>query len=294
MSFTHPHRRSFEHTAHTIADAVDRAWHRTHGTGYLVVPLSTVAALSLQTPTTAEHGPAARTVIGWNTDELGRFVRTQWVRFVRTRPDLANPISPFALAWLGDTPLSEQARQGAREVARAAVRAGLFEVTGDTETRRSVDVLGVVLAVLKSRTATAATGSFYTPGDVADLQAAISLPTDVHTVHEPTVGTGGLWCAIAQLMRERGQDPARVEWVGIDVDPLAIAGAAVNALLWELGPRVVLGVGDILGDDAIRIAYAQRDETTALARSADSVRAGRRILAALDALTTPAKRKQKP
>lgn len=281
MPSTHPRRRFPDRTAHAIAEAVDQAWHRTHGSGHLAVPLSTVAALAFLAPSGGEREQAARTVTEWNTDELSRFVRTQWVRYLRTRPDLANPVAPFALTWLGDTPMSEQAKKAAREVVRAAVRARLFEVTGPTETRRSVDLLGMVLTVLKSRTATTATGSFYTPSDVADLKMAISLPTDVRSVHEPTVGTGGLWRAMAQLMRERGQYPAHVEWVGIDIDPLAIAGAAVNSTLWDLGPRVVLGVGDILNAESIRIAYAQRTETVCMARTAEPVRTGRRILAAL-------------
>ncbi|GAB3726710.1 N-6 DNA methylase [Nocardiopsis nanhaiensis] len=283
-----PHGR-----AHAIAEAVDQARHRTHGTGHPDIALSTVAALALLAPTPAERAPAVQTVTGWNTDQVGHFVRRQWVHLLRTRPDLANPLAPFTLAWLGRAPMPEQAQHAAGEVARAAVRTGLFELTGHTETRRCVDLLGVVLTVLKSRTAATATGSFYTPTGVADLKAALSLPCDVRSVHEPSLGTGGLWRAMAQLMRERGQDPARVEWVGIDIDPLAIASAAVNAVLWDLGPRVVLGVGDILTSDALRTAYAQRAETTDLARTADQMQTSGRMLTALHTRTDPATRRRK-
>ena len=33
-----------------------------------------------------------------------------------------------------------------------------------------------------------------------------------------------------------------------DISPLAVAGLAVNAHLWNLGPRVVIGTADILTD----------------------------------------------
>lgn len=199
------------------------------------------------------------------------------------------PVFPLATVWHGDTPVSAQARQGAHEAARAALAAGLFDLTGDTDRRHDVDLFGVLLTVMKSRTAKAAYGAFYTPTHIADLLAHLTLsgPQPVESVHEPAIGTGGLWRAAAQAIRDHGHDPARVLWVGADIDPLAIACAAVNAVLWGLGPRVLLTVGDTLTDDVITRAHAQREEALHLARE---VRRARRLFATLDALTHPTRK----
>ncbi|WP_373298070.1 N-6 DNA methylase [Streptomyces abikoensis] len=51
-------------------------------------------------------------------------------------------------------------------------------------------------------------------------------------VHEPACGSGGLLRAAAQGMRERGLDPASVHWSGVDIDQIAAACTAVNAIVW--------------------------------------------------------------
>lgn len=272
--------------AHAIADAIDTAWHRAHGYGHLEVPLSAVAALAFLAPPIHERDAVAAWAADLSGDDLCRFVRTQWALFVRTRPDLTNPVAPFALVWHGDQRLSEQALRGAREVSRAAARAGLFDLTGDTDTRRSVDLFGVLLTVMKGRNAQSAHGAFYTPGHIADFLAYVGMSslTEAPEIHEPTVGTAGMWRAAAEAMRVRGQDPAHATWVGIDIDPLAVACAAVNAVLWQLGFRVVLGVGDSLTEEATTRALHQRDEAVRIAAEARTMR---RMQAALDALTTP-------
>ncbi|WP_150236388.1 N-6 DNA methylase [Nocardiopsis quinghaiensis] len=270
--------------AHAIADAVDTAWHRAHGYGHLEVPLSVVAAFAFLAPPPHEREAVTVWAAGLGRDEMRRFVRTQWTAFLNARPDLANPIAPFALVWHGDRQLSDQALRGAHDVARSAVRTGLFDLTGDADIRRSVDLFGVLLTVMKGRNVQSAQGAFYTPGHIADLLSSQSLPSGTDSVFEPTVGTGGMFRAAARTMRERGEDPACATWVGIDVDPLAIACAAVNAVLWELGSGVVLGVGDSLSEDAVIRALAQRDETV---RTAHHVRIMRRTLDALETLTTP-------
>jgi type I restriction-modification system DNA methylase subunit len=149
-----------------------------------------------------------------------------------------------------------------------------------------VDLFGVLLTVMKGRNAQSAHGAFYTPGHIADFLACVGMsdPAEAPEIYEPTVGTAGMWRAAAEAMRERGQDPARATWVGIDIDPLAVACAAVNAVLWQLGFRVVLGVGDSLTEEATTRALHQRDEAV---RIADEARTMRRMQAALDALTTP-------
>jgi hypothetical protein len=59
---------------------------------------------------------------------------------------------------------------------------------------------------------------------------------------------------------------------------LAIACLTVNAVLWDLGYKVVLGVGNVLTDNWMPRAVAQRQEAIDLATTA------RQALALLDAL----------
>src|SRR5690606_16779413 len=139
------------------------------------------------------------------------------------------------------------------------------------KTRRRVDLFGPALTLLKADKAQAAQGAFYTPSALSDLMARMLRLGDGETIHEPAVGTGGMLRTAAQAIRDQGRDPARVTWVGVDIDPLAIACAAVNAVLWGLGPRVLLGVGDALTDDWYTRALAQREETIALADALDTL-----------------------
>ncbi|GGM80934.1 hypothetical protein GCM10012275_59470 [Longimycelium tulufanense] len=96
----------------------------------------------------------------------------------------------------------------------------------------------------------------------------MTTPHEGDTVQDPAVGTGGLFRAAAQAMREQGRDPATVSWYGADIDDLAIAACAINSVLWGLGPRVVLCVANTLaeGDWASR-AEAQRTEILQLAET---------------------------
>lgn len=66
--------------------------------------------------------------------------------------------------------------------------------------------------------------------------------------------------------------------MAVDTDPVAVACLAVNTVLWGLGPRVLLGVGDALTDEWITRAAGQRRHTLELARQIDQART---ILAAL-------------
>lgn len=104
-------------------------------------------------------------------------------------------------------------------------------------------------------------------------------PDNNTCVHEPTVGTGGILRAIATAMRATGRDPGTVTWVGADTDPVAIGSASVNAVLWGLGHKVLLGVADTLTDHWITRAAAQRRQCLNLARDVQATTA---ILAVLD------------
>jgi hypothetical protein len=264
-----------EHHAHTIAEAVDAAWHAAHGHGRLEVPLSVLAALAPLQPPYRERDDVARTLLALTEKELAEVLGMQWRLLIRHRPDLVNPLWPLAGIWLGEQELSTSARHGAAATARAALTRGLFHLTGDVDDRRESDLLGTALTVMRSRNAAQARGQFYTPGSVAEVMARlVGVPEEGETVHDPTVGTGGLFRAAAQAMRAEGRNPATVIWVGADIDATAVACLAVNAVLWELGPRVVLGVADTLAEpDWIDRALAERQETLDVAQRCKEARA---------------------
>jgi hypothetical protein len=73
-----------------------------------------------------------------------------------------------------------------------------------------------------------------------------------------------------------------VQWFAVDTDPLAVACLAVNAVLWNLGPRVLLGVGNGLTDEWLRRAAAQRREMIDLTEHL------RKVATLLDVLDTSA------
>ena len=64
------------------------------------------------------------------------------------------------------------------------------------------------------------------------------------------MGSGGMFRAVAASMRARNLDPTTVAWVGNDVDPLAVACAAVNSLIWGLGRDVTVWCANSLSADA--------------------------------------------
>lgn len=280
-----PENRSPEQRAHTIADRVADAWYRRHGSGQGHIPLSVVAALALLEPPPDDRHRLTNHLTTLPGPQVDALIRQIWTCVVNDRPDLTPSLAPVLLVWHGQVPLTEQERDGAHEVARAAVGAGLYELTEDADQRHAVDLLGIVLAELQGPKAQAARGAFYTPADIAELLAQMTGPTEPGAVHDPTVGTGGLWRTVAATVRAQGQDPTRLTWVGSDIDPLAIACTAINSLLWELGPRVLLMVGDVLTDEVIRTAYAQRREVLNHARQ---MRSDARLKAAFRALTRPA------
>ncbi|MGW8437813.1 N-6 DNA methylase [Nocardiopsis sp. NPDC055879] len=279
-----PENRSPEQRAHTIADRVADAWHRRHGSGQGHIPLSVVAALALLEPPPNDRHRLADHVTTLPAPRVDALIRQIWIRVVNDRPDLTPALAPLLLVWHGPVPLTEQERRGSHEVARAAVGAGLYELTEDADQRHAVDLLGVVMAQLKGPKAQAARGAFYTPAGIAELLTQMTGPTEPGAVHDPTVGTGGLWRTVATAVRAQGQDPTRLTWVGSDLDPLAIACTAINSLLWGLGLRVLLTVGDVLTDEVVRSAYAQRREVLSHARQ---IRSDTRLKAAFRAVTHP-------
>jgi len=265
--------------AHTIAEAVDHAWHTAATASRPEIPVSVVAALALRTPDDAdERAWVAAQLTDADDDGLLGFLRATWTLYGRVRPDLLPRVAPLAAPWFTDPPPDRDILAAVRRVVRAALQAGLHELLAAA--RYDVDLFGPLLSVLRPLGARTGAGLFYTPPDEADLivRLAAVLPEPGQVVCEPAAGTGGLLRAAAQVMREAGGDPHTVGWVAVDLDELALAAHAVNVIIWDLGPNVLLAHGDALADDWWDRAVGERAEALVLARRV------RRADAALDLL----------
>lgn len=265
--------------ARRVADAVARVWHPTYGTRELEVPLSVVAGLSLIQPGPEEHA-LARTADRRAGGVLLDMVRVQWHHAIHNRPDLAAPLAPLVWPWHGDHPVSGSTLDTARDIAAAATGAGLFDLTAETETRRSVDVLAPVLMTLHGEHPRRRQRGAYM--SVAAVSAHLPGVASFRVVRDPALGTGQLWRAVAQAMRVAGRDPAEATWLGLDLEPVAVGCAATNAITWELGPNVVLGIGGALDGEAEARAFVQREHALQVAEEA---RADQRVRTALHLLT---------
>lgn len=231
--------------AQAIADRTVRAWSESFAGSEIGIPLGVVAALTLiQTPEEGAQKLGKR-VIDADDDEIANLLSRVWCFFTILRPELAMRCGPFG-EWLDEEPRDRQKTAGAASVARSVVKAGLFDVTlgGEAE----VDVLGHVHQELASKRSRQSQGQFYTPAEVAEAIARMSV-TGVkpgQSICDPAAGTGGLLRAAAAAVRANGGDPHEVWWYACDIDPVAVAALAVNFHLWGLGPRVVVGRANTL------------------------------------------------
>jgi hypothetical protein len=247
-----------------IAAAVAQAWHTAFASDRPEIPLSVVAALALRTPdTTDERTWITSRLLGADDDGLLGFLRATWTLYATVRPDLAHRIVPLAAPWYTDPLPGPDLMRAVRRVVQVALGAGLHELLDAA--RFDVDLLGPLLSTLRTPKARAARGQEYTPDDVADLLVRLGgVPEPGQSICEPTAGTGGLLRAVAQAIRDTGGDPHTRHWVAVDLDELAVAALAVNTVIWDLGPHVLIAHGDALTDDWQPRAVGQRAETLTL------------------------------
>ncbi len=269
--------------------AADAWWGAVRSNGEDGVPLGVVAALSLLGRRDPDGPEPMEQILAATDEQIATVLAEVWCLFTIVRPELAFRCGPFA-RWLDEEPRSEANVIGAGAVARAAVKAGLLELTLERASAREVDVLGHLYLLLRNNKAKRKHGEFYTPPNVAELMAGISLgdAKPGQSICDPAAGTGGLLRAAAQALREAGKDPHEFWWYGCDIDHVVAAGLAVNAHVWDLGPRVVIGCANVLAepDWDVRAAEEQKE-----AVKAQKVRhAGATTLAALRALEAPDRR----
>jgi hypothetical protein len=274
----HGDTASLEQQAVAVAQAVDTAWQRGNNSGRRDVVLSVVATLAVVRQRDPGGDDLSEQFRAQSVDGFVDIARQIWTHLVNARPDLFHLVYPL-MQWLFDDDCDHALRCTAKHTADAAVRAGQLDITG-TDARYEVDLLGAVLTFLKSETARAAHGQTYTPNSIAALMARLNTPEEGTRVQDPAVGTGGLFRAAAEAMRDAGRDPTTVTWAGCDIDELAIAACAVNSILWDLGPRMLLCVGNSLseGDWETR-ADRQRTEILQLT---ENIRTTKRMLGAVD------------
>lgn len=282
MGNPHHHRDPEQH-AYAIARAVDTAWNTANSSGRRDVALSVVAGLSLLTRRAPEGPDPCSFVRAQSPQEFTSTLREVYTMLINSRPELIHLLFPL-MGWLFRDP-DPAVQQAAKQVAETALGQGQLALTGTTD-RYETDLLGMVLTVLKSHTASRANAQVYTPTSVAELLTRMNPPQEGQTVHDTAVGTGGLFRAAAQVMREHGRDPTTVIWCGADIDDLAIAACAINSLLWNLGPHMLLCVANTLTEpDWISRAQAHRAEIMQLA---DTVRRDKARLRAVERLVNPA------
>ncbi|MQY11486.1 hypothetical protein SRB5_16050 [Streptomyces sp. RB5] len=241
-----PHRAAFD-----IAEAVSHAWHHAQGGAGIEIPVGVVATLALW----PLRGPDAYLAADWwlslNDTQLLAAFRECWARWWITRPDLIDRATPLH-KWVDDDAPSPKRAPAVQAVVRAALTNGLLHLTSsnDPGLRSSADILGLLLAIMRSQGAHDALAEIHTPPDIAEIMARVTL--DGMTLEpgmmfdEPAGGTGGMYRAAVQAMRDRGIDPHDFGWSLTDIDELAAAGAAVNAIIWDLGPHVLIACGDTL------------------------------------------------
>lgn len=264
--------------ARQIAEAVETAWHRSFGSGRLDVPLSVVATLACVPARTSAGEDTTEVITRWDETTLMTFTRQVWTDVIRIRPELTHLLYPM-IAWIFEDDAGALSPH-VHAIASAALRTGQLDLTG-SERRLDTDLLGTALALFRPKSALQDRGQFYTPADIADLMARMTGVDAYSSVTDPTMGTGGMFRAAAKALRASGRDPATVEWIGGDIDEIAVACATVNSMSWGLGHQIVFRAGDTLDKNWEELARTQRDQ---LRDVAAGIERDRRLIALLRSL----------
>ncbi|MFJ6438201.1 N-6 DNA methylase [Streptomyces sp. NPDC091416] len=273
-----------------FGDSVADAWYRSCGSSRMDVPAGVVAALALwpiKSPGALHAGQLSNYIAAQPPRVLVKGYAEVYAATWMLRPDLMDVAAPI-FRWTEED-LDEQALRGVAAVTRAALRAGVLQYTGDKDPyyRSDIDLMSWTITSLRHHSSRCGLGEHHTPPEVADLMARLvydgSPGTDgdggrEQAFGEPAAGTGGMFRSMVQAMRERSENPHKHKWVMQELDSIAAAGAAVNTIVWDLGPKAVVAVGDTLAEGDLsskafahqRTMQAHRDrlrETAAFAKA---------------------------
>ncbi|MFD8078988.1 N-6 DNA methylase [Streptomyces sp. NPDC059718] len=247
-----------------LGEAVAEAWHASNQGGYRMdIPVSIVAALAMF-PIKGHTEDVTRIISGCTDFELLQGYREVYTSVWSSRPDLGAAMAPL-MGWLVEDGVEEKVH-AVRRVTDTALRYGVLQMTGDPDpaNRCDVDLMSWTVTSLRSHGARQGLGEYHTPPEVCDVMARMTcgneMPEKGYWFSDPAGGTGGMFRSLAQHLRELGLDPAQYGWALTDIDPLAAAGAAVNAHVWGLGPNVLISCGDSLADPELpqKAAHARQ------------------------------------
>ncbi|SEM79685.1 N-6 DNA methylase [Streptacidiphilus jiangxiensis] len=247
-----------EDHARLIAGTVAAVWTAGHGGAGLDVVLGTVAAVAFLPLLDPDAGASAAAVASLEPSDLCQLLDSVWQRLYWELPAHVELMRPLR-RWL-DAPEDWQAG-GALLAVQTCIRTGLLEFAGDSDRALSSDLLGRLMQQLRGRADKGSTGAFHMPRGAAVLMAEIlQVDTADLIVMEPAAGSGALWRAAAADLRRRGQSPGEKTWLGVEVDPLSAAVLVANAVLWRLGPNVVVARADAIRqpDSGVGAALEQR------------------------------------
>lgn len=97
---------------------------------------------------------------------------------------------------------------------------------------REEDILGLVHGELQSKASRSDGGSFYTPLSLAKLVATLVYgsdgPRSGETVYDPACGSGTMFIAIGEVLKDAGRSPLSVKYYGQDLDGIAGCLSYVN------------------------------------------------------------------
>jgi hypothetical protein len=255
-----------------LGEAVAETWHASNWGGYRMdIPVSIVGALALF-PIKGHTDTVTRIISNASDFEMLQGYREIYAHTWSQRPDLGARMAPL-MGWLTEQGVEEKA-YAVRRVTETALKCGILQLTGDPDpdNRSDTDVMSWTITSLRSMGAKQGLGEYHTPPELCDMMARILLgdepPEKGQRFHEPAGGTGGMFRSLAQALRELRADPADYVWALNELEPLAAAGAAVNAIVWGLGPNVVIACGDTLAqgdlyEQAVRERthlFEERDE----------------------------------
>ncbi|MEU3559618.1 N-6 DNA methylase [Kitasatospora sp. NPDC006786] len=270
--------------AQRIAEAAADAWHSHHGGSRMEIPVGVVAALALWPLKGPDAPKQADWMLGLDADDLVRLIRECWAYWWMRRPDLVHRAAPIA-TWTEET-LSKHELACVKAVAHAAITHSLLTVTGSSDPYdlAECDLMSWMVTTLRSKGSREGLGEYHTPPEICELMAHMQLGdcSDVkpgYSFCDPAGGTGGMTRAAAQILREHRIDPATCRWHLNDIDPVAAAGAAVNMILWGLGPNTTVWRGDVLAEgDTERLAL---EEKAAIFKHRDALLGGATMIAAV-------------
>jgi len=256
-----------------LGEAVAETWHASNWGGYRIdIPVSIITALAMF-PIKGHTEDVARIISNSTNWQLLQGYREIYAHAWARRPDLGARMAPL-MGWLTEEGVEEKA-YAVRRVTETALRYGILQLTGDPDpyNRSDTDVISWTITSLRSHGAKQGLGEYHTPPELCDMMARMLIgdtpPEKGWRFHEPAGGTGGMFRAAAQHLRNLQADPADYEWALNELEPLAAAGAAVNAIVWGLGPNVVIACGDTLAQGDLQ--KQARRERKALLEERDQI-----------------------